>query len=345
MPITLAEAKVGMADKVDQQIVDMFRRSSLLLDRLTFDNAISPGTGGSTLVYGYTQLKTHSTAAVRAINSEYTANEAKREKKTTQAIIMGGAFEVDRVIQDTSGAIDELVFQADEKIKATANFFTHCVINGTAPDTAATGKATGKATDTAATDKAAGTFDGLNKLLAGSSTEYTATADLSTSENVTANYNKFLDELDEFISCLDGMPDMLIMNRKMLSKLRGIARRAGYYDVTKDDFGRGVETYNGIALMDAGEYYNGSKTVDIVADTAAGSGTFFTSDIYAVKFGLDAFHGISPTGTKVITSYMPDLTQPGAVKKGEVELVAGVALKNTLKAGHMKGIITAQKTS
>ena len=36
MAITLAEAKVGMADKVDQQVVDEFRRSSLLLDRLTF---------------------------------------------------------------------------------------------------------------------------------------------------------------------------------------------------------------------------------------------------------------------------------------------------------------------
>lgn len=332
MPITLEDAKAGMADKVDQQIVDIFRRSSLLLDRLTFDNAISPGTGGSTLVYGYTQLLTPSTAAVRTINSEYTAKEAKRAKKTTQAIIMGGAFEVDRVIQDTSGAIDELVFQADEKIKATANFFTNCVINGTTAGNAAS-------------DKATGTFDGLNVLLSGSSTEYTASADLSTSANMTANYNQFLDELDEFISRLDGMPDMLLMNRKMLSKLRGIARRAGYYESTKDDFGRVVETYNGITLMDAGEFYNGSKTVDIIADTAASSSKCGTSDIYAVKFGLDAFHGISPTGTKVITSYMPDLTQPGAVKKGEVELVAGVALKNTLKAGHMKGIITAPKTA
>lgn len=331
MAITLAEAKVGMADHVDQQVVDMFRRSSLLLDRLTFDNAISPGTGGSTLVYGYVQLKTPSTAAVRAINTEYTANEAKREKKTTQAIIMGGSFEVDRVIQDTSGAIDELVFQADEKIKATANYFTNCVINGTS---AASGS--GFVTNT---------FDGLNKLLAGSSTEYTATADLSTSANTDANYNAFLDELDEFISGLDGMPDMLLMNRKMLSKLRGIARRAGYYESTKDDFGRVVETYNGIELMDAGEYYNGTKTVDIIADTAATSGAAGTSDIYAVKFGLDAFHGISPTGTKVISSYMPDLTLPGAVKKGEVELVAGVALKNTLKAGHMKGIKTAPQTA
>lgn len=318
MAITLEQAKVGMADKVDQQVVDMFRRSSLLLDRMTFDNAISPGTGGSTLVYGYTQLKTPSTAAVRAINTEYTPGEAIREEKTAKAVIMGGSFQVDRVIQSTSGAIDELVFQADEKVKAVSNFFTNAVINGTN----------------------ATTFDGLKALLTGSSTEYTATADLTTSANIDTNYQHFLDELDEFISGLDGGADMLIMNRKMLGKLRGIARRAGYFSSSRDEFGRVVETYNGITLMDAGQYFNGTNSVDIVADTPASSGVAGTSDIYAVKFGLDAFHGISPTGTKVVQTYMPNLAEPGAVKKGEVELVAGVALKNTLKAGRMKGIKT-----
>ena len=318
MAITLEQAKVGMADKVDQQVVDMFRRSSLLLDRMTFDNAISPGTGGSTLVYGYTQLKTPSTAAVRAINTEYTPGEAIREEKTAKAVIMGGAFQVDRVIQSTSGAIDELVFQADEKVKAVSNFFTNAVINGTNSTT----------------------FDGLKVLLTGSSTEYTATADLTTSANIDTNYQHFLDELDEFISGLDGGADMLIMNRKMLGKLRGIARRAGYFSSSRDEFGRVVETYNGIVLMDAGQYFNGTNSVDIVADTPASSSAAGTSDIYAVKFGLDAFHGISPTGTKVVQTYMPNLMEPGAVKKGEVELVAGVALKNTLKAGRMKGIKT-----
>ena len=44
MPITLEEAKVGMADKVDQAVVDTFRRESLLLERLIFDDAVSPGT-------------------------------------------------------------------------------------------------------------------------------------------------------------------------------------------------------------------------------------------------------------------------------------------------------------
>lgn len=320
MAITLAEAKVGMADKVDQQVVDMFRRSSFLLDNLTFDNIISPGTGGSTLTYGYVQLKTPSTAAVRAINSEYTASEAKREKKTTQAVIMGGSFEVDRVIQNTSGAIDELVYQADEKIKATANFFHNCVINGT---TASSG-----------TGYVVNTFDGLKKLLTGTSTEVTAAVDLSTSASMDTNANAFLDAVDGWLSTMDGMPTLLMMNTAMLTKFRGIARRAGYYAQSRDDFGRVVETYNGIQLVDGGKYYNGSKTVDVI-DTDATAGT---TDIYAMQLGLNGVHGISPQGTGVISSYMPDLTLPGAVKKGEVELVAGIAVKNTLHAGVLHGI-------
>lgn len=36
MPVTLAQAKVGMADKVDQTVYDEFRRGSALLDALTF---------------------------------------------------------------------------------------------------------------------------------------------------------------------------------------------------------------------------------------------------------------------------------------------------------------------
>ena len=330
MAITLAEAKVGMSDKVDQQVIDMFRRSSLLLDRLTFDNCISPGTGGSTLSYGYIQLKTPSTAAVRTINTEYTAGEAKREKKTTNAIIMGGSFKVDRVLQNTSGAVDELAFQAEQKIKATANFFHNCVINGTS---AASGA--GYVTNT---------FDGLKKLLSGTSNEITSTVGLTTAAEMDSNSNAFLDELDAFLTVLDGTPSMLLMNDKMLSKVRGAARRAGYYERTKDYFGRYVETYNGIPLMDAGKYYNGTSTVDVIDTSAASTSAAGTTAIYAVSLGLDGFHGISPTGTSVIQSYMPDLTAPGAVKTGEVELVAGVALKNTLKAAVLKGIAITPKT-
>ena len=329
MSITLAEAKVGMADKVDQMVVDMFRRSSLLLDQMPFDNCISPGTGGSTLTYGYVQLKSPSTASVRTIDHEYTAGEAKREKKTAEAIIMGGSFKVDRVLQNTSGAVDELAFQAEQKIKATANYFHNLVINGQ--------KTTG------GSGYVNNTFDGLRKLLAGTSSEITSTTDLSTSALLDANYQAFLDELDALCSAVDGA-SMMMMNRKMLQRVRSVARRAGYYESKRDEFGRVVETYNGVPLVDLGSYYTGSATQDVVA-TSANTETTGKSSIYCVSLGMDGFHGISPEGTGVISSYMPDMTAPGAVKTGEVELVAGVALKNTNKAAVLKDIPIVAQTA
>ena len=311
MPITLAEAKVGKADKVDQAVIDTFRRSSLLLDLMVFDNAISPGTGGSTLTYGYLQLKTPSTAARRTINSEYVAGEALKEKKTADCSIMGGKFQLDRVIIGTAGANDELAFQASQKIKATANLFHYLAINATAANN---------------------DFDGLSELLKGTENEFTSEADVSTSAKMDSNGQALLDELDALTASLDGTATALLMNRDTLTKIRGIARRAGYYERTKDDFGRVVETFNGVPMINLEQYFDGTKSVDVIPTTAG------KTDIYAVRIGLDGFLGFSPEGDKLIHSFMPDLTLPGAVKDGEVELVAGVALKNTRAAGVLRGV-------
>src|SRR5699024_5712134 len=222
----------------------------------------------------------------------------------TNAIIMGGAFQIDRVLQNTSGAADELAFQAEQKIKATANYFHNLTINGTS--------------ESSGEGYIPNTFDGLKKLLSGTANEITSQVSLKTSAELDSNYNAFLDEMDSFLSCLDGSASLLLMNRAMLVKLRSIARRAGYYERTRDDFGRVVETYAGIPMVDMGSYYNGASTADVVETTGG------KTAIYAVSLGLDGFHGISPVGDGVISSYMPDLTAPGAVKTGEVELVAGV---------------------
>ena len=331
MAITLAEAKVGMADKVDQQVIDEFRRSSLLLDKLVFDDTVSPGTGGSTLTYGYVRLKTPSTVATRKLNAEYTPQEAKREKASADLVILGGAFEIDRVIAETSGAVDEIDFQLKEKTKAGANYFHNLVINGSAATTG-TGYVTG-------------TFDGLKKLLTGSSTEYTSEADISTSDLLDENYNAFLDELDAFISKLAEKPDLLLMNNQMLTKVRAAARRAGFYERSTDGLGRVVETYNGIPMMDCGEYYNGTSMVEIVETSAPSTSAYGETAIYAIKIGLNAFHGISVDGQKMLRTYLPDLKAPGAVKKGEVEMLAAAVLKNSKMAGVLKGIKIKPKTT
>jgi hypothetical protein len=218
---------------------------------------------------------------------------------------MGGAFEVDRVLQNTSGAVDELAFQAEQKIKATANEFHNAAINSDS---------------------------GLSAALEGTENEFTSEVDLSTSALVDDNAQAFLDELDKVIASVDGA-NMILMNGNMLTKVKGIARRTGYYTRTESAFGKGVDNYNDIPLVNVGGYYDGSKTVDIIPTDETGK-----SDIYVVSIGLDGFHGISPVGNNVIQGYMPDMTAPGAVKKGEVELVAGVVLKNTLKAAVLRGI-------
>lgn len=323
MPITLEQAKVGMADKVDQMVVDEFRRSSLLLDRLTFDNAVSPGTGGSTLTYGYTRLETPSTAGFREINKEYTANEAKRSTQTVNLKIFGGAFKIDRVIQNTSGQIDEMNFQLQEKIKGARNLFHYTVING----------------DSAVDSKA---FDGLDKALTGSSTEVNTDAviDVSTESGLNDNKYALLDLIDDFMTELDGRPTLLLGNSKLITKIKSVARRAGYLSQSEDAFGRTVDGYDGIPLVDLGYFYNGASTVACVPILSRTVGTEQTglTDLYAVSLGIDGFHGVSPTGNGVINTYLPDFKTPGAVKKGEVEMVAAVALKATRKAGVLRNI-------
>ena len=313
MAITLAEAKVGMADKVDQKIIDNFRRESRLLDLLPFDNAVSAGTGGSTLTYGYTQLKTPATAAIRQLNAEYTPSEAKREKKSADCIIMGGSFEIDRVIAKTSGAVDEVAFQLDQKSKAVANLFNLKAIKGV------------EGTDG---------FDGLEVLLTGTSQEVVSTVDISTAAKRNTNFQAAIDELDELEALMDETPTLWIMNKKTAARYTGIARRAGYYSQREDAFGKKVDVINGVEIMEAEKYYDATSqtSVEIIPD----------GDIYGVVIGMDGFHAISPIGNSaMLDKHLPDFTEAKAVHKGDVELVGGVVLKSTLKAVHLKAFGSA----
>lgn len=65
------------------------------------------------------------------------------------------------------------------------------------------------------------------------------------------------------------------------------------------------------------------------------------TSLYAVRFGLDGFHAVSMAGVPPIKIWLPDYKTSGAVKTGEVEMVAAVALKATKAAGVMRKIKVA----
>lgn len=315
MAITLAEAQKNVQDDLQAGVIDEFRKSNYILDNLTFDDAVSPSGGGATLTYGYTRLITQPTAAFRAVNSEYAPQTVTKQRYTTDLKVFGGSFEVDRIIAGMGGIINEVTLQIQQKTKAAQALFNDTVING---DSAVDANA----------------FDGLEKALTGSSTEYTPSAaiDLSTSAAIDTNYKTFLDVLDEFLMGLDGTPSFIAGNLKLIAKIRACARRASMYQVTKNDFGVQVEKYGETPFLDLGAKAGSNNNV-VATDGVSGE-----TSLYAVRFGLDGFHGVSMAGQSPVKTWLPDFNTAGAVKKGEVEMVAAVALKSTKAAGVLRKI-------
>lgn len=293
MAMTLAEMKVGMSDKVSQQIVDIFLRESEILQLLPFDNCVSPQ-GGSTLTYSYIQKKLPSVAAFRALNAEYTANQATVEKKTADLKIFGGKFQIDRVLKQAEGQWNNMAYQIREKILAAISLFHYTMINGNAT--------------TATTE-----FDGLDKMLAGTSTEYNtgtgSAIDISTMTNLKSNADQLYEQIQLLIKNTNA--DALLMNSAMIAKIQTMARLLGYKTESEEAFGRKVASMDGVRFMDLGKHYTVSDTAvtgndcvkvgisrNIGASNAAVTGL---TDIYAVKFDVnDGFHAASLTGNSAI---------------------------------------------
>lgn len=313
MPVTLAQAKLNVQTDLDAQVIDEFRKSSWLMDNIPFHDCVSPTGGGATMTYGYTRLVTQPTAAFRAVNEEYTPHEVEKQRYTVDLKIFGGTFEIDRIIANMGGIVDEVTLQMQQKIKAASALFNDTVINGNSTTNA----------------KA---FDGLDVALTGSDTEFNTTSaiDLSSSSAIDTNYKSFVDMMDEFLMSMDGAPSFLGGNSKLIAKIRAIARRVGQYQVTQNELGQNISTYGGIPLVDFGAK---AGTNDPVVGVSGGE-----TSLYAARLGLDGFHAISMAGQPPVRSWLPDFSTAGAVKTGEVEMVAAVALKATKAAAVFRKI-------
>ncbi|MEA5060671.1 MAG: phage capsid protein [Candidatus Pelethousia sp.] len=311
--ITLAQAKELSQDKLTNYVIDEFRKSALL-DSLPFDNTVKPQ-GGKTLAYVYNRVTTLPTAAGRAINTEYVPQEAATAQVTTNLKVFGGSFQVDRVIAaDEKQVVDHIQFQLSQKIQATIALFSDQFINGDSGSDVLQ-------------------FDGLDKALAGSSTEYTpdAVIDLSSSANIDTNWKVFLDNLRKLRALMDGAPSVYLMNNDMFSVFQSVMDRAGIHLASKENYGDEVYQWGRSLLMALGDKPGTSSPI-IPMDTDD------TTSIYAARLALDGVHGISPEGGKLVSQYLPNMSTPGAVKTGEVEMVAAMAMKATRSAAVLRDI-------
>ena len=322
MAVTLAEAKNNALEDYDPFVIDEFRKSSVILDSLIFDDAVNPAGGGATLDYSYRRQETQPTAEFRAINTEYLPSTTTTKKYSTTLAVLGGAFEIDRILANIGPkGSDEVTRNINDKVKAAITLFQDTVING----------------DTGVNDKA---FDGLDKALTGSSTEMKPTSDTYDWTDLEGEKgNKAIDTLDEFLDLLDGTPTIVVGNKKALARVRAMVRRTSMYvrepiDGLVNANGRPIsrESYGGILFADAGEKDGSNDPIIPIALDG-------TTSLYAYRVGLDGFCGITTTDGTLVKTWLPDFTQPGAVHRGEVELgPVGVALKATKAAGVLRKI-------
>lgn len=322
MAVTLAEAKNNALEDYDPFVIDEFRKSSVILDSLIFDDAVNPAGGGATLDYSYRRQETQPTAEFRAINTEYLPSTTTTKKYSTTLAVLGGAFEIDRILANIGPkGSDEVTRNINDKVKAAITLFQDTVING----------------DTGVNDKA---FNGLDKALTGSSTEMKPTSDTYDWTDLEGEKgNKAIDTLDEFLDLLDGTPTIVVGNKKALARVRAMVRRTSMYvrepiDGLVNANGRPIsrESYGGILFADAGEKAGSNDPIIPIALDG-------TTSLYAYRVGLDGFCGITTTDGTLVKTWLPDFTQPGAVHRGEVELgPVGVALKATKAAGVLRKI-------
>lgn len=300
MAVTLADLAEASTDKLVQGFINEIINDSFLLDQLTFDDTLT-ASGTSNLSYAYDRVIQNATAKFRALNAEPEVSDVKVKKITTSPGILSDSWKMDRVAYAANN--DLYLLKVTESKDAIIRAFGDAFINGD-------------------TETDANGFDGLSKALTESSTEFTSAVDLSTITKDSALV--FASEMDDMLGALTRDPDVLVVSRKMKSRMNAICRILGISNVTTDTVGHRIQTWDGIPI----EEVRGN--------------TLLTNDVYAACLGLEDLHGIT-LAENAISVNVPDWTKPGAVKMGDAEFVCGIALKKTKSAGVLRAKPAAAK--
>lgn len=262
MAITLVEAaKLTSGDAVKSGIIELYARSSDILQFLPFENI-----QGNALKYN--REESLPGVGFRGVNEGYTESTGIINPVTEVLSIAGGDLDVDKFILDTMG-MERRSTEEAMKIKALAGRWTLAFLKG----------------DNTVDPKE---MSGLQSRITG---------DQLISAGATANGAALsLAKLDELIDLVDD-PTHLIMNKAMRRRLTTAARTSsvgGYITYDVDAFGRQITKYNDLPILIADK---DNTYADILPFTeAASSGTSTATSIYCVSFSEEGVAGIQNGG-------------------------------------------------
>lgn len=276
MALLLSDAANLTQNDLQKGVIQTFIMQSVILDRIP----LLPIEGNA---YAYNAEATLPGVEFRAVNSAYSESTGTFNQKTETLVILGGDADVDKFIQQTRSNInDQRQAQTTMKIKAAVFKYQDTFING----------------DSSIDPNS---FDGLKKRLTGtqvisptgtygaSGAEYNAAlAGLKViGKGSASELYGFFDAVDTMMAQILGGPlDALYMNANIRVKFRSAARRTNSWIQLRDDFGRPVDAYNGVPILDIGRKGDGSFILPQTETYGSTPGTDCSS-IYGIRFGQD----------------------------------------------------------
>lgn len=306
MSLTLIEAAKLSQDPLQRGVIEVFPRTSPVLERLPF-------LGVSSDSYKYNLEESLPDIAFRGIGESYTESTGVINPKTETLSILGGVSDVDRVLVKTQGSVNNLRAIHDGlKAKAAALKFTKTFFKG----------------DNESTPRE---FDGLQIRLTG--TQLIGAGSSSGGDALT------LDKLDELIDAVNGGPDVLFMNKTMRRKVSDLVRSAGQAtEVVSDAFGRQLSGYAGVPIATIEDDEDGNAILGFTEDCPGGGSSVGTS-IYAIRFGVSEYVcGLQCGSLDVIDQ---GLYSGGVAYRTLIEWICGMAVFHPKSAARLYGIKNA----
>lgn len=259
MAYTLAQAAVLAPNPLTKGVIQTFADTPLF-DVLPFETIAGNA-------YSYVRSASLGNADFRALNVGYPESTPDFTTYVAELKRLGQDADVDRYLVVTQNGA-----QSVEDLRAAAVVAHTRAIRAKFVDTLING------------DGTAESFEGVEAWI-GAGQEVTGPAG-SFGSTADSRQNMF-DSLDALIGKVAGGPTVLLMGASTLSSFKSAARREGVL-TDADNFGRTIQTYAGIPILDAGVDEDGNPVVA-------------TGDIYALR--LDAANGIHGITARGIEAY------------------------------------------
>lgn len=308
MALTILEAaKLHTGDVFRQAVVEIYARSSELLQILPFQNI-----SGNAMRYNREQ--TLPGIGFRGINESYTESTGILNPQVEPLVIAGGDADVDRFITKTMGD-DQREVHESMKIKAMALAWTKKFIKG----------------DSTTEPRE---FDGLQTRVTGSQ--------LISAGSTAGGDALSLIILDQLIDQVSN-PTHLAMNKALRRRLSAAARDtsiSGNIHWEKNEFGQQIMYYGDLPIVIFDEDEAGNQILPFT-EAAPGGGDSLCSSIYCFSTDEDKVQGIQNGDIEARDLGELD-TKPA--ERTRIEWYSGIAVYHPKAAARLRGIKNAAVT-